>query len=129
MADTKISDLPAASVPFNNTEAAVLVQAGADVKATIAMLAQQLFLAGAHGASVKSLTLNDTSNVQAFSLTFDGTFWNFSGVQFTFTAPLQVALAGLLSSDGSVGISTTITSASLVGKTVTIKDGIITGFA
>lgn len=33
------------------------------------------------------------------------------------------------SSDGSAGISTTVTTASLVGKTITIKDGIITGFA
>jgi hypothetical protein len=33
------------------------------------------------------------------------------------------------SSDGSAGISTTITTASLVGKTVTVKDGLITGFA
>ena len=33
------------------------------------------------------------------------------------------------SSDGSSGIDTTITTASLVGKTITIKDGLITGFA
>ncbi len=33
------------------------------------------------------------------------------------------------SSDASLGISTTITSASLVGKTITIKNGLITGFA
>ncbi len=31
--------------------------------------------------------------------------------------------------DGSAGISTTITSAGLVGKTITIKNGIITGFS
>lgn len=37
--------------------------------------------------------------------------------------------AGFISSDNSAGITTTITSASLVGKTITIKDGIITGFA
>ena len=33
------------------------------------------------------------------------------------------------SSDGSVGISTTVTTASLVGKTITIKDGLIVGFS
>jgi hypothetical protein len=33
------------------------------------------------------------------------------------------------SSDGSSGISTTITTASLVGKTITVKDGFITGFS
>lgn len=33
------------------------------------------------------------------------------------------------SSDSSSGISTTITTASLSGKTITVKDGIITGFA
>lgn len=33
------------------------------------------------------------------------------------------------SSDGSTGITTTITSASLVGKTITIKDGLIVGFS
>jgi len=31
--------------------------------------------------------------------------------------------------DGSAGISTTITTANLVGKTITVKDGLITGFA
>jgi hypothetical protein len=34
--------------------------------------------------------------------------------------------AGFISSDGSTGYTGTITTASLVGKTVTIKDGIIT---
>lgn len=41
--------------------------------------------------------------------------------------PIQTQ--GYVASDNSVGISTTITSASLVGKTITIKDGLITGFA
>lgn len=36
---------------------------------------------------------------------------------------------GYISSDGSAGINTTITTASLVGKTITVKNGIITGFA
>ena len=37
--------------------------------------------------------------------------------------------AGYLSSDGSTGYTGTVTTASLVGKTITIKDGIITNFA
>jgi hypothetical protein len=39
------------------------------------------------------------------------------------------AVAGYHSSDGSTGYTGTVTTASLVGKTITIKDGIITGFA
>jgi hypothetical protein len=37
--------------------------------------------------------------------------------------------AGYISSDGSTGYTGTVTTSSLVGKTITIKDGIITGFA
>ena len=37
--------------------------------------------------------------------------------------------AGYKSSDGSAGITTTVTTASLVGKTITIKNGIITSFS
>ena len=40
-----------------------------------------------------------------------------------------VVAADHRASDGSVGITTTITTASLVGKTITIKNGIITSFA
>lgn len=36
---------------------------------------------------------------------------------------------GYISSDGSTGYTGTVTTASLVGKTLTIKDGIIVGFA
>ena len=36
---------------------------------------------------------------------------------------------GYISSDASPGISTTIDTAGLVGKTITVKDGLITGFA
>lgn len=43
--------------------------------------------------------------------------------------PAQVTPNAYLSSDSSPGISTTVTTASLVGKTITIKDGLITGFA
>ena len=40
-----------------------------------------------------------------------------------------LAAAGYLSSDGSTGYTGTVTTGSLVGKTITIKDGIITNFA
>lgn len=36
---------------------------------------------------------------------------------------------GFVSSDNSAGYTGTVTTGSLVGKTITIKDGIITGFA
>lgn len=39
------------------------------------------------------------------------------------------AAGGYLANDSSPGIGTTITTALLVGKTVTVKDGLITGFA
>jgi len=51
------------------------------------------------------------------------------------TVPIQAstvkatAAGGYISSDNSTGITTTITTASLVGKTITIKDGLITSFA
>lgn len=41
----------------------------------------------------------------------------------------EIRGTGYRSSDNSAGISTTITTASLVGKTITIKNGLITGFA
>ncbi len=47
------------------------------------------------------------------------------------TAPTVqcTSAAGFVSSDNSTGFTGTVTTASLVGKTITIKDGIITGFA
>jgi len=47
------------------------------------------------------------------------------------TAPTVKATtaAGYISSDGSTGFTGTVTTASLVGKTITIKDGIITSVA
>mgnify|MGYP006315914979 FL=1 len=45
------------------------------------------------------------------------------------TSIKPLAAAGYLSSDGSAGYTGTVTTASLVGKTITIKDGIITAFA
>lgn len=37
--------------------------------------------------------------------------------------------ANYKAADGSTGISTTITTSTLVGKTITVKNGLITGFA
>ena len=50
-----------------------------------------------------------------------------NGITYTIN-PIQFN-GGTKSSDGSAGISTTITTASLVGKTITIKNGLIVGFA
>jgi hypothetical protein len=48
----------------------------------------------------------------------------------TYTGTLRPTVAGgYLAQDTSPGISTTITTGSLVGKTITVKDGLITGFA
>jgi hypothetical protein len=45
------------------------------------------------------------------------------------TASGSIKGGGFNSSDGSAGITGTFTTASLVGKTVTFKNGLITGFA
>ena len=47
----------------------------------------------------------------------------------TVVSTIKPAASGYLSSDGSAGFTGTLTTASLVGKTVTIKDGIITNIA
>ena len=60
-------------------------------------------------------------NLNAKNLTNVATF-SASTVKATTTA-------GYISSDGSTGFTGTVTSASLVGMTITIKDGIITSFA
>ena len=63
-----------------------------------------------------------------------GVFVRKDAAQFTgattFTGTLQPTTAGgYKSSDGSVGYTGTVTTASLVGKTITIKDGLIVSFA
>lgn len=60
-------------------------------------------------------------NLNAKNLTNVATF-SASTVKATTTA-------GFISSDGSTGFTGTITTGSLVGMTITIKDGIITSFA
>lgn len=49
--------------------------------------------------------------------------------KFTGAGIQATAAAGFISSDGSTGYTGTVTTADLVGKTITIKDGIITNFA
>ena len=60
-----------------------------------------------------NLNARDLTNVATFSA---------STVKATTTA-------GFISSDGSTGYTGTVTTGSLVGMTITIKDGIITSFA
>lgn len=49
----------------------------------------------------------------------------------SFSAPILKATnaGGYTTSDGSTGVGATVTTASLVGKTMTFKDGVLTGFA
>lgn len=51
------------------------------------------------------------------------------GGSISATTVKATTVGGYISSDGSTGYTGTVTTASLVGKTLTIKDGIITGFA
>jgi hypothetical protein len=52
-----------------------------------------------------------------------------SGTKTSVPALQVTGVAGYISSDGSAGYTGTVTTASLVGQTITIKDGIITNFA
>ena len=71
------------------------------------------------------LTLQQETNVA------NGNFPALSAVTITATAALvgstvqATSVAGFKSSDGSTGYTGTLTTASLVGKTVTFKDGLI----
>lgn len=90
-------------------------------------------------AASKTFTVNKTltlTGTDGTTMTFPATSasvartdaaQSFTGLQ---TANVKVASAGgNQSSDGSAGLTGTLTTASLVGKTLTFKDGIITGFA
>jgi hypothetical protein len=90
-------------------------------------------------AAGKTLQANNTitlSGTDGTTMTFPATnasvartdaAQSFTGLQ---TANVKVASAGgNQSSDGSAGLTGTLTTALLVGKTLTFKDGIITGFA
>ena len=53
-----------------------------------------------------------------------------TGTSIIVSGTIQSTTANkFLSSDSSPGITTTITTGSLVGKTITVKDGLITGFS
>ena len=71
------------------------------------------------------------SNTQAGYAVFGNwaSFINCATGALTATTVKVTSAGGYISSDNSTGITTTVTTASLVGKTLTIKDGIITGFA
>ena len=45
------------------------------------------------------------------------------------TTVKATVVGGFTSSDGSAGYTGTVTTALLVGKTITFKDGLVTGFA
>lgn len=64
-----------------------------------------------------------TANLKIDGATGNGIF------KGTVTATDFVPTDNYKSVDGSAGLSTTITTTTLVGKTITIKNGIITGFA
>jgi len=74
-----------------------------------------------HGFAIRSNNTNQLMFTSAGAATFT------SSVQST--THKVTSAAGYISSDGSTGYTGTVTTASLVGKTLTIKDGIITGFA
>ncbi len=84
--------------------------------------------------TVPAMTLGGTvsGGGQQVNNVIIGTVTPLAGAFTTLTAATSIkplAAAGYLSSDGSAGFTGTITTASLVGKTVTIKDGIITDIA
>ena len=66
------------------------------------------------------------NSIKVLSLTSGGS--TFAG-SVQSTTHKVTSTGGYISSDNSTGITTTVTTASLAGKTITIKDGIITGFA
>lgn len=51
-----------------------------------------------------------------------------TGANTVFSGTLTPPIAGYLASDASAGITTTVTTGSLAGKTMTFKDGILTSF-
>lgn len=79
------------------------------------------------GASVTSLN-GDTTAAQTVNAVNGVTVANVGPVH-TIGLTTPQPTTGYNAVDGSAGISTTITTGSLVGKTVTIKNGLITGFA
>ncbi len=88
---------------------------------TSALVRRGYFGYPAGGSSVLSFTNEENANVligangvTQLTVSTDGTI---------------TPTVGYRSSDASQGIDTSITSANLVGKTITVKDGLITAFA
>ena len=71
-----------------------------------------------------SVTVSEDFYLPALSL---GTMSNQNADRVNITGGAM--LGTYSSSDGSAGITTTVTTGSLVGKTITIKDGLITDFS
>ena len=117
-------------------------------------LAQQLGAAGAGGGglgTVKSVSVVATNGFSAtvatptttpaitMSVTANGILQSngtaisaataISGIPLTGTTVQCSNANGFKSSDSSTGINASVTTGSLVGKTLTFKDGICTGFA
>ena len=85
---------------------------------------------GTNGASAIRFLTNPVTAGSAASerLRVDSAGAIFAG-SVTSTTHKVTSAGGYISSDGSTGYTGSVTTASLVGKTLTIKDGIITGFA
>lgn len=102
-------------------------------------LAQNLSASGA--GSVNSVALSLSAGISgsvanpSADVTITLTLGAITPTSVTASAAVQgltikaTQVAGYISSDGSTGFTGTVTTGSLVGKTITIKDGIITGFA
>ncbi len=81
---------------------------------------------GTVGGSNLSLTDSDMSYAGQFSVNGNTGATSFSGVV---TADTFIPTTGYKSVDSSVGITQTVTTATLVGKTMTFKNGLLVGFA
>lgn len=73
--------------------------------------------------------LNPASDDQITIGTGAGGYFMRGDIALVALTPTVKGLGGFQSSDGSAGINTTVTTASLIGKTITIKNGLITDFS
>lgn len=94
---------------------------------------------GSHGITVSGSPITTSGTISlslgATTPTSVAASGAVSGTSVTASAAVQGAtvkatsVAGYISSDGSTGFTGTVTAGTLATKTITIKDGIITGFA
>ncbi len=94
-------------------------------KATVAALVA----GGISGDYVKGPASAVAGGIPLFDGTTGKLLKDSDGITEVAFDPILKVAGGTKSSDGSPGISTTIDTAGLVGKTITVKDGLITGFA